>query len=495
MADSTRTAKVAVLEDDRLAAHNLKVNLDFIGERSVIFSSGNWRSLFEQQPGTDEIFAAIIGNLKDLSPEAVLKEFISHGVRIPVLLLGQDQSISTELQTGEWRELIEVVERPLHYQALVKALQRARGLKGLAQRDQAFSSTIVSPSGEAMFRSLVGESRKMQQVRELIKQAADKDVTVLIRGESGTGKEIVARNLHYHSGRGEKPFEAINCAAVSPETLAKELFGEEANGQEIRPGRLGKAAGGTLFLDVVDEMPATIQAMLLGFLEHRQFRRMGGNEPVTSDARIIAATQRDLEELSRTGHFRQDLYYRLNVFPIEMPSLRERAEDLPDLLNELAARLERKSGVSVRFNSAALLSLQRHLWPGNVRELTNLVERLSIIRPNEILGVSDLPAGYQHVDDAEIASLERPETAEQRPAGGESEASPADQGRSRKVVDAPQGPLNAENLKEYLLNLERDLIEVALDDCNGLTALAAERLGMKETTLKEKLNRAKPTDV
>ena len=321
-------------------------------------------------------------------------------------------------------------------------------------------------------------------------QVANTEVSVLITGESGTGKEVVARNLHNNSARSAKAFIPINCGAIPRELLESELFGHEkgafTGAIATRSGRFELADGGTLFLDEIGDMPLSMQVKLLRVLQERSFERVGGAETLQADVRIVAATHRDLEEMIAAGEFRQDLYYRLNVFPIEMPALRERPEDIPVLLNELIATLEREGRGSVRFNSHAMAVLAKHRWPGNVRELANLVERMAILHPHGIVGVSDLPEKLVASAGSEDALREGVTSAgfAGLNSSGETEVNPAQA--------APQGlPLAGLDLKEYLARLERDLIEKALDDSSGVVTRAADRLSIGRTTLVEKMRKYK----
>jgi sigma-54 specific flagellar transcriptional regulator A len=304
---------------------------------------------------------------------------------------------------------------------------------------------------------------------------------VLITGESGTGKEIVARNLHYHSSRRERPFVPVNCGAIPAELLESELFGHEkgafTGAITARVGRFELAEGGTLFLDEIGDMPLNMQVKILRVLQERTFEKVGSNRTQTADVRVIAATHKHLEDMIVSGDFREDLYYRLNVFPIEMPALRERVEDIPLLINELISRMEKEKRGSLRMNSAAIMSLCRHEWPGNVRELANLVERLAIMHPYGVIGVQELPKKFRYVDDFD----------ENRPL----EDSGMPSGIPRLVgLDAPALlPVNGIDLKEYLSNLEKQLIQQALDESGGVVARAAEKLRIRRTTLVEKVRK------
>jgi sigma-54 specific flagellar transcriptional regulator A len=363
-----------------------------------------------------------------------------------------------------------------------------------------------------MFRSLVGRSDPIQRVRHMMGQVANTEVSVLITGESGTGKEVVARNLHLNSARADKPFVPINCGAIPRELLESELFGHEkgafTGAISSRAGRFELADGGTLFLDEIGDMPLNMQVKLLRVLQERSFERVGGVKTIQTDVRILAATHKDLEKMIDEGEFRQDLYYRINVFPIEMPPLRERADDVPLLLNELITAMEAKGRGSVRFNSGAIASLCRHNWPGNVRELANLVERMAILHPHGIVGLEDLPKKFLHLSDQEIneASLSATSLSQNSPSENSSTAAQSVvpiQGLSSSVSSSsgsgspgflpPDGgsllPLHGLDLKEYLANLEKDLIEQALDDSGGVVARAAHRLHIRRTTLVEKMRK------
>jgi sigma-54 specific flagellar transcriptional regulator A len=325
----------------------------------------------------------------------------------------------------------------------------------------------------------VGNSRAIRQVRSLIEQVAKSDATVLILGESGTGKEVVARNLHYHSSRRSKPFVPINCGAIPAELLESELFGHEkgafTGAISARQGRFEMAEGGTLFLDEIGDMPMPMQVKLLRVLQERTFERVGGTKLINADVRVVAATHRNLEEMIKEGKFREDLYYRLQVFPIEMPPLHARMDDIPLLINELIARLEHENRGSVRFTPSAVMALCQYKWPGNVRELSNLIERMVIMHPYGVVDVQDLPekfrpAGAIHQAETEAAKFD-PHLAPMEP------------------IVSTRLPREGIDLKEHISNLECTLIKQALDEAGGVVAHAAKRLNMRRTTLVEKLRK------
>jgi Nif-specific regulatory protein len=251
--------------------------------------------------------------------------------------------------------------------------------------------------------NMVGEGPEMRDLYTLISRAAATDSTVLIRGESGTGKELAARALHKNSSRASSPFVAINCAAITESLLESELFGHEkgafTGATALKKGKLEAAHQGTLFLDEIGELALSLQSKLLRFLEEQEFERVGGTQPLSVDIRLIAATNRDLEQAIEEGNFRQDLYYRLNVVNIETPPLREHLEDVPLLVQFFIAKLGAKCGRTVHGVSKEALSiLENYLWPGNVRELQNLIERALVLGSGQLILAEDLPKELQKLE-------------------------------------------------------------------------------------------------
>ena len=251
-----------------------------------------------------------------------------------------------------------------------------------------------------------GETGAMRLIRTMVRQVAPTDSTVLILGESGTGKEVLARHLHQLSARADKPFVTVNCGAIPAELLESELFGHEkgafTGALTARQGRFEFAEGGTLFLDEIGDMSLPMQVKLLRVLQERCFERVGSNRSKTCNVRIIAATHRNLEKAIEAAEFREDLFYRLNVFPLELPPLRERIADLSLLITRLVAESPRFGGISL--TPCALQDLMRHSWPGNVRELENLLERLSILYPAGVISRQQLPRPYLREDPINLAT-------------------------------------------------------------------------------------------
>ena len=395
-----------------------------------------------------------------------------------------------------------------------------------------------------------GTSAAIREVIALIRQVAEHDSTVLILGESGTGKEVVARAIHDLSLRRQRPFVAVNCGAIPAELLESELFGHEkgafTGAIAARKGRFEIAEGGTLFLDEIGDMSPTMQVKLLRVLQERVLERVGNHVPIRCNVRIVAATHRNLEEAIGRGAFREDLYHRLNVFPIETPPLRARLEDLPLLVRDFIALNIAEGRGPVQLSPRAMSALARQRWSGNVRELANLIERLSIVCAGRMAGIADLPAKYRPGDaPTELDESATPAFAadageqhgagilaelsggfvaaraaalvEQRPepvAAHESASAAAQDSGAHEVLELPQMrellaardatgspngahlvseltrlPEDGIDLRSHLLTIERRLIEQALERTGGTVAHAARLLNVRRTTLVEKLRK------
>jgi sigma-54 specific flagellar transcriptional regulator A len=324
-----------------------------------------------------------------------------------------------------------------------------------------------------------GTSQGARRVREQVAQVARFNTTVLVLGESGTGKEVVARHLHALSDRADRPFVPVNCGAIPADLLESELFGHEkgafTGAVNARQGRFEVAEGGTLFLDEIGEMSPHMQVKLLRVLQSRSYERVGCSESRATDVRIIAATNRDLENEVREGRFREDLYFRLNVFPIEMPALRDRVQDLPALIDTFSNELELRGHAPVRFAPDALATLAAYAWPGNIRELENLLERLSVTHAGATVSAQDLPERYRRDNDGTGTH----ELAQIVDVGG------SDDDTGCRVV-LPQPGLC---LKSVLATIERDLIVQALGRSGGVVSRAARSLNLGRTTLLEKMRK------
>ncbi|WP_070962809.1 sigma-54 dependent transcriptional regulator [Vibrio sonorensis] len=479
-------AKLLVIEDDVNARTNLSNILEFVGEQCEAVSSAqikgiDWAGVWA---------GCIVGSLDGDKFTPELREKLASANHVPLLIAGKHQYPVEELPN-----YVGELEYPLNYPQLSEALRHCKdflGKKGVNLGATSRKNTL--------FRSLVGQSLGIKEVRHLIEQVSTTEANVLILGESGTGKEVVARNIHYHSARRNGPFVPINCGAIPPDLLESELFGHEkgafTGAITSRKGRFELAQGGTLFLDEIGDMPMPMQVKLLRVLQERCFERVGGNSTIKVDVRVIAATHRNLENMITDESFREDLYYRLNVFPIEMPALKDRKEDIPLLLQELMTRMESEGAQPIAFTPRSINSLMEHGWPGNVRELANLVERMIILYPNSLVDVNHLPTKYRYTDIPEFhpefhdqASVEELERDALQDIFSDSfsfeEAEPFTEHSNSPQSLPPEGV----NLKELLAELEVNMINQALEAQDGVVARAADMLGMRRTTLVEKMRK------
>ncbi len=329
---------------------------------------------------------------------------------------------------------------------------------------QLYEQLASKGSGPASFQNIVGESASIKDIFTLIERVADSDSSILVLGESGTGKELIAKTIHYNSNRVDEPFVPVNCGAIPSELLESELFGHEkgafTGAVSSRPGRFERAHGGTIFLDEIGELAFPLQVKLLRVLQEREFERVGGNKTIQVDVRIVAATNRDLEECVRNRTFREDLYYRLNVIPVHVPALRERRDDIPLLANYFLKKLcARKVREITGISDKAMKLFVDYPWPGNIRELENIIERIVILKPDEgHVSIEDVPekiSGHSGADS--IYPLDIPHEGVSLP----------------KLID----------------EMERDFIQKALEKADGVKARAADLLGINRTTLLEKMKK------
>jgi sigma-54 specific flagellar transcriptional regulator A len=422
---------------------------------------------------SDDCAALLLGPGRNRDEQQQLLEQITReDPSLPVFQLYNEEDGVPEKLDG-FENLIGNFKLPTHYDDLLALAHKAQ----VFQESHNLNGTKSRPV--ELFRSLSGSSRATRQVNKMIEQVADSEATVLILGESGTGKEVVARKLHFHSVRRGKPFVPVNCGAIPGDLLESELFGHEkgafTGAISARQGRFEMAEGGTLFLDEIGDMSMPMQVKLLRVLQERTFERVGSNQTIPCNVRIIAATHRNLEEAIKVGEFREDLYYRLNVFPIEMPPLRNRVEDIPVLVNDLIHRIENEKRGSVRLTPAAIAALSHYRWPGNVRELANLIERLAILHPYGVVDVAELPEKFRPVGGG-LDTVQLPQVSL---SGDEPDT----------TVTAPRLPSDGLDLKAHLSTLEQSLIQQALEESDGIVAHAAKRLHMRRTTLVEKLRK------
>ncbi len=467
--------EIILIDDNPIRRQQVETVLRFVECGVTTVGSGECDSVLSDAAQFDAVFvgassekqAALLRTVSEKCADRPLYLLVENGA--PGVASAIEQMVA------------KVLEWPTVYSVLSELLGELHQPRSSGARFQAH-------------KGLAGRSKAIQKTRELIDQVAKSDATVLILGESGTGKEVVAQALHRSSLRRDKPFVPVNCGAIPGELLESELFGHEkgafTGALTSRQGRFEMAEGGTLFLDEIGDMPMPMQVKLLRVLQERTFERVGSNRTIQCDVRVIAATHRQLEQEIHEKRFREDLFYRLNVFPIEVPALRERAEDIPYLIHDLTARMQAANRGSVRLTPNAVAILMQHHWPGNVRELSNLIERLAIIYPDGLVDIADLPEKFQ--------GYEVPANAQ--PIWDEADGDPGEsQTLERMALTKPlqagagvavQLPEQGIDLKEYLTDLENELIRQALEECNGVVAHAAKLLNMRRTTLVEKLRKA-----
>jgi DNA-binding NtrC family response regulator len=380
---------------------------------------------------------------------------------VPVIVITAHGTVDSAVQALK-AGAFDYVTKPFEQAELSKVIAKAARAHEIETR-----SVHAGGAGQP---PLVGSSAAMRAIHEVVAKVADSPTTVLLTGESGTGKELVARELHRLSSRRDRPLIKVNCAAIPKDLVESELFGYEkgafTGAVGSKPGRFELADGGTLFLDEIGEIPVEMQVKLLRALQESEFERVGGIRTLSVDVRLIAATNRDLEELIAAGRFREDLYYRLNVVPIALPSLRERRDDIPLLVAHFIDKYNRRLGKKVeRVDDEAMHLLLNHGWPGNIRELENLMERSVLFADGPVIEAQALPEGLRERAAAPAAGPAAPAPA--LPAGG---------GASMKDI-----------VRHAQAELERELIARALEETGGNVTRAAKRLQISRKSLQVKM--------
>ncbi|OPY77040.1 MAG: Transcriptional regulatory protein ZraR [Syntrophorhabdus sp. PtaU1.Bin058] len=374
------------------------------------------------------------------------------------------------LKPFKFEEVLATVDSAMYYYNLIKTDNIPKGLRlksnllrRYAENKIVRENTILRSclKDKYKFENIIGNSFPMQKVFELIEKVADTNATALVTGESGVGKELVARAIHFNSSRRDSPLVVVNCGAIPETLLESELFGYEkgafTGAANTRFGRFEIAHGGSIFLDEIGDMSMNLQVKLLRVLQERSFERIGGSKTITVDLRIIAATNRSLEDLVGQGKFREDLYYRLNVVPIHIPPLRERRQDIPLLLNYFLERSNRLNNAKIEgFTEESIKALLDYHYPGNVRELQNIVERMAVLKRNGYIDLEDLPEKLYNTESKEVEKT----------------------------------PLNMEKGYDTLVSeFEKTLIMKALQETQGVKSKAAQVLNINRTTLIEKMKR------
>jgi len=450
-----------VVEDDEGLQNLLRRLLSDEGHQVTVVAGGQEAIRVAQEIPVHVLLTDL--KLPDIDGMAVLERIRQIDSKVIGIVMTGHGSIECAVKAMK-AGAFDFLTKPFNTEALlalvnkaVEAYRRCQDAPGSRKPARAFYRT----------EQLVGTSVPIRRVLEFVAKVANHDSTVLIQGESGTGKELVARMLHFSSVRKDRPFVPVNCGAIPENLLESELFGHEkgafTGAAHTRIGRFELAHGGTIFLDEIGELSLGLQVKLLRVLQERSFERVGGTRTIDVDVRVVAATNQDLEQASQQKRFREDLYYRLNVIPITMPSLKERRSDIPQLVNHFMEKMNRTKQTAVTGCSPdAMACLMEHHWPGNIRELENMIERLVVLKQSGAIEVSDLP-----------------ERVVPRPAAVEEQTEPHFIGISNQGV----------SLSRELEQLENRLIVGALRRANGITSKAAQLLQMNRTTLVEKMKR------
>jgi DNA-binding NtrC family response regulator len=411
--ETVNPSRILVIDDDRGLASVCQQVLRRAGHEVQVATDGEGGSQWLQSTLFDLILTDL--RMPGFGGLDVLRVSKESTPDVPVILFTGYPTVETAVQAIK-EGAFDYLTKPFSPDQLMASVARALHQKRLVEENRELRARVEQ---KTLGAEMVGTSSAMLSVVTLMRRVAPTNANVLVLGESGTGKELVARGLHMHSRRQRKDFVAVDCAALPENLLESELFGHErgafTNAVQRKVGLIEMADGGTVFLDEIGEMPMSLQAKLLRVLQERTVRRIGGRRWVPVDFRLVAATNRDLETMVQKGEFREDLYYRLNVVRIRLPSLDERREDIPLLASHFLRKHSHTPGVRARgFTEAALGFLRRRPWPGNVRELENVVERAVYLTDREYLDVSDLEVDATHANGGETAPAGPPNLAARR---------------------------------------------------------------------------------
>ena len=450
-------ARILVIDDDPVALGVIAQMLRVNGYEVVAAPSG--------ESGIKELesdhYELVLTDL--MMPETggmeVLESVVSEFPNTKCIILTGYGSIRSSVEAVKMGAF-DYITKPIQSGELLATIEKALKFKNLEEENIRLKKELRHLQ---KYDNLIGTSKAIQEIYSLIEKVADTDSTILISGPSGTGKELIARAIHYHSSRSDKPLVVINCGAIPETLLESELFGHEkgaySGAHRTRIGRFEVANGGTIFLDEVGEMSPALQVKLLRVLQDQKFERVGGVKTIHVDVRILAATNQDLVSAINKGTFREDLYYRLNVIPIEVPRLKDRKSDIPLLIDSFMKKFQKgKEKRITGFTVEAMHAMCAYYWPGNVRELENLIKRLTILCDNEMVSCYDLP---EHVVQGSLPTQE------------------------------PEDRILKEglNLNEAVRHYEKRLIDEALKKSKGVKTKAAKLLNIKRTTLVEKLKK------
>ncbi len=451
----TMSGKILIIDDEKNVAFVIAAMLEKAGFQPKTLNNSKLALEYIQAEAFDLIITDL--HMEEVTGMDILDYCHLHRSELPVVMItafGTVEAAVNALKKGAF----DFITKPFDQTDLLNTVKKA-----IATHEQRKKEPIYLRSMNTTFESssIIGKSNRMQEIFKVIHKISQSSSTVLILGESGTGKELIALEIHKNSDRANKPFIKLNCAAIPTTLIESELFGYEkgafTGASSSKPGKFELANGGTLFLDEVAEMPLEMQVKLLRILQQQEFERVGGVNTIKVDVRIITATNRDLDAEVKVGRFREDLFYRLNVVPINLPALRERKGDLDLLVVYFIGRFNEKLKKAISgITTGALIAFHRYHWPGNIRQLENILERMMLMSDDVILTEKDLPEEISHLVEAKTSE--------------ESES------LSLKEI-----------VKKYTQTLEKDLIERALEEKSGNVTKAAERLGLSRKGLQLKI--------
>lgn len=452
-------ARILVVDDDAAVRGALSALLEYHGHTVELAHDGEAGVASHARRSPDlAILDLTLPGISGVQAFEQIRRHDADALAIFLTAFGTIRSAVEAIRLGGF----DFLTKPFDNDELMVTIDRALAFRRLSERVATLEADLETKS---TFSAIIGRSDAMRDVLRTLAKVAPLDTTVLLLGESGTGKELVAQSLHRHSRRASKPFIAINCGAIAPTLVESELFGHErgafTDARETRPGRFEQAEGGTILLDEIGELPLQSQATLLRVLQEREISRIGGRKPIPIDVRIVAATNRNLAQAVTSGTFRSDLYYRLNVFELTLPPLRQRREDLPLLIEHFIDRLNVRLDLRIQgVTPAARDCLVSYDWPGNVRELENALQRAMILADGPMIELGQLPPA--------LAPAQPTVTAQSHPELP---------GRFEDVV------------AKATERVERTLIENTLVLCRGNRTKTAAALGMSRRTLFTKLKK------
>ncbi|MFP2901273.1 sigma-54-dependent transcriptional regulator [Corallococcus sp. 4LFB] len=454
-------ARILVIDDHDTLREGMTVTLTRSGHTvSAVKSGADGLAAYKKGPFDLVVTDLKMDGMDGIAVTRALKQADPGAVVMVVTAFGTIETAVQAMQQGAY----DFITKPFPPEVLRAKVDKGLELSATRRQVERLTARTDAHDADAALthRDIVGDSEPMQKLLAQVRKVAASDATVLVRGESGTGKELVARMLHQRSPRRDGPFVVVHCAALAETLLESELFGHErgafTGAVKRKLGRFELADGGTLFLDEIGEIPASVQTKLLRVLQEKELQRVGGEETLKVDVRVVSATHRDLQAEVKAGRFREDLYYRLHIVPLTLPPLRERPEDLPALARHFVAKHAPRVNRRVTgIDDAALHALTRHAWPGNVRELENVMEQALVFAEGETLTPQDLPS---HL-------------AGQPP-------------RMDAGLPVPQGD---RPLPDILEDLERQLIARAYEKAGGVKTETARLLGIKTSALYYKLEK------